>query len=104
MLLEESLNEMNTTKGDVSNYALTLETTPPQELINFCTEKSVEDEKEVKSIGFTGKSFIDDRMYLPETLVSKCNEWLKNLGLPALDYAVLFQKEIIFNSKIHQYT
>lgn len=104
MLLEESLNEMNTTEVNVNDYALTLKANLPQELVKFCTEKSMADENKMISSGFTGKSFIDDRMYLPETLVTKTNEWLKNLGLPFLDYAVLFQKRNysqLKNSSIH---
>lgn len=104
MLLKESLNVMNTTERNVYDYALTLKTSPPPELINFCKEKSTKDKKAITEAGFTGKSFIDDRMYLPETLVSKCNKWLKNLQLPALDYAVLFQRRNYFqlkNSSIH---
>ena len=94
----------NTIETNVDKYALTLDTSMPLDIFDFCIKKSEKDKKEMISSGFTGKSFIDDRMYLPDAIINTCNKWLDRLGLPNLDYAVLFQKRDYFeikNSSIH---
>lgn len=87
-----------------SDYALDLHENVPQNILKYCADHAYKHQAQILSTEFTGNSFIDDNMYLPEHLINECNVWLESIGLPNLHYAVIFQKRCyqeIKNPTIH---
>jgi len=82
----------------MNDYVLPIAKDFPKQVIEFCVKRAYEHQQEVVPT-LTGKTFLDDHMYLPDNLVDEINAWNANLGLPKLHYAVLFQKHNLFEKK-----
>lgn len=80
------------------DYVIEIDQKVPQEVLSFCRERSYQHQQEVLP-HLKGKTFLDDHMYLPESLIETINNWCESIGLPELDYAVLFQKHDLPNTK-----